>query len=123
MTPIRIFWVDDCAEFVIFARQMLKEFPHLELVGSARSAEAALELIARLKPDLVLIDLAMQGMTGLEAAQVLKSRPDPPRVVLVTGSDMPEYRQAAKDALADGFLAKPDLMHGLVPLVEELFGK
>ena len=123
MTPIRIFWVDDSVEFVGFARQLLKEFPRLELVGSAASAEAALGPIAQLKPDLVLIDLSLQGMTGLEAVHLLKSWPQPPRVVLVTGSDMPEYRQAAKAVLADGFLAKPDLIRDLVPLVEELFGK
>jgi DNA-binding NarL/FixJ family response regulator len=123
MPPIRLFWVDDCVEFVAFAKEMLKEFPQLELIGSTASAEAALEAIRRLKPDLVLIDLALQGMTGLEAVCLLKNWPQPPRVVLVTGSDMPEYRQAAKVAGADGFLPKPDLMQALAPLVEELFAK
>jgi CheY-like chemotaxis protein len=123
MSPIRVFWVDDSKEFVDFAQEMLKEFPLLEMVGRAASAEAALVAIERLKPDLVLMDLAMSGMTGLDATRLLKGLPSPPRIVLVTGSDEPEYRQAAQDAQADGFLAKPDLMHGLWPLVQQLFGR
>ena len=122
MSRIRVFWVDDSKEFVDFAQEMLKEFPLLEMVGRAASAEAALAAIERLKPDLVLMDLAMSDMTGLEATRLLKGRPSPPRVLLVTGSDEPEYRQAARDAQADGFLAKPDLMHGLGALVQQLFG-
>jgi CheY-like chemotaxis protein len=122
MAVIRVFWVDDSREFVGFGAELLKEFPHLELVGSALSAEAGLAAIDRLRPDLVLMDLAMKDMNGLEATRRLKSGPHPPRVILVTGSDMPEYRKAAAEAKADGFLAKPDVLHGLVPLVEELFG-
>ena len=121
MPLIRVFWVDDSREFVAFAMEMLKEFPHLQWVGSASSAEAALPAIDQLRPDLVLMDFAMRGMTGLEATRVLKSRLEPPRIILVTGSDTPQYRQAAAEAQADGFLAKPDLLYGLVPLVEELF--
>jgi DNA-binding NarL/FixJ family response regulator len=123
MSRIRVFWVDDSKEFVMFAQQLLEEFPRLEMVGTAHSAEAALAHIERLGPDLVLMDLAMAGMSGLSATRLLTSRPNPPRVVLVTGSDTAEYRLAARNAGADGFLAKPDLMQGLMPLVEELFAQ
>jgi DNA-binding NarL/FixJ family response regulator len=121
MPSIRIFWVDDSSEFMAFAQALLQVFPRLEVVGTAPSAEAALQTIANLQPDLVLMDLCMAGMTGLEATRRLKAGPNPPRVVLVTGSDTPEYRRAALAAGADGFLAKPDLMHCLMPLIEDLF--
>src|SRR5262249_5187879 len=122
MPAIRVFLVDDSREFLQFTRALLDELTNLEVVGSATSAEEAFASIERLRPDLVLMDWAMAGMGGLEATGLLKAGPGPPRVVLVTGSDTPEYRRAAEDAQADGFLAKPDLLQGLVPLVGRLFG-
>ena len=122
MPAIRVFLVDDSREFVQFTEALLAELTNLEVVGSAHSAEEAFAPIERLRPDLVLMDWTMDGMTGLEATRLLKARPAAPRVVLVTGSDTPEYRKAAEAAQADGFLAKPDLLQGLVPLVGALFG-
>ena len=88
----------------------------------AKDPDTKFPAIEQLRPDLVLMDWTMEGMSGLEATRQLKSRPLAPRVVLVTGSDTPEYRRAALAAQADGFLAKPDLLHGLAPLVGALFG-
>jgi len=122
MPAIRVFLVDDSREFLQFTRALLDELTNLEVVGSATSAEEAFTSIERLRPDLVLMDWAMAGMSGLEATRLLKDRPAAPRVVLVTGSDTPEYRRAAEAAQADGFLAKPDLLQGLAPLVGRLFG-
>src|SRR5437867_2011546 len=122
MPAIRVFLVDDSQEFVQFTKNLLAELTNLQVVGSAHSAEDALASIEQLRPDLVLMDWSMTGMSGLEATKVLKGRAWTPRVVLVTGSDTAEYRRAAQAAQADGFLAKPDLLHGLAPLVGQLFG-
>jgi CheY-like chemotaxis protein len=119
MSRIRVFWVDDSQEFLTFARELLKQYPSVELLGTAASVESALEGIDHLRPDVIFMDFSMPGMTGLAATKFLKSRPQPPRIVLVTGSDLPEYRQAARDAQADGFLAKPDLMDLLGSTIEQ----
>jgi DNA-binding NarL/FixJ family response regulator len=121
MAPIRVFLVDDSLEFLRFTRDLLRELGGFDVVGSATSAESAWEPIERLQPGLVLIDLSMHGMNGLEATRLLKQKPNPPRVVLVTGDDNVEFRQAADAALADGFLAKSNLLQALGPLVSALF--
>src|SRR5207244_5806865 len=95
--------------------------PEVEVVGRASSGRGALEQVPLLKPDLVLMDLTMPGMNGLEATRRLKARPDGPRVILLTLHDNPEYRAAAAAVQADGFVSKSDLGLHLLPLIHNLF--
>src|SRR3989442_423137 len=101
MPAVRVFLVDDSQEFIGFVKNLVQEFAFLEVVGAAQCAEEALEPIQRLRPDLVLMDLSMSGMSGLQATRLLKAQQPAPRVILVTGSDTPEYRAAASAAQAD----------------------
>jgi DNA-binding NarL/FixJ family response regulator len=119
--PRRILLVDDSAEFLDSASHFLTADPRIEIVGRACSARVALEQVSLLKPDLVLMDLSMPEMNGLEATRRLKARPDSPRVVVLTLYDHPEYRAAAAAARADGFVAKSDLGNHLLPLINRLF--
>src|SRR5438105_3576362 len=80
-----------------------------------------LEQVAMLNPDLVLMDLAMPGMNGLETTRQIKARPAAPRVVIMTLYDVAEYRAAARDATADGFIAKSSIRSQLLPLLASLF--
>ena len=68
----------------------------LEVVGQATSGANALEQVAQSHPDLVLLDWAMPGMSGLEATRLLKAQPNPPRAVILTMYDLPQYRAAAE---------------------------
>ena len=96
---------------------------HQELciVGRAASGSAALEQVAVLNPDLVLMDLAMPGMNGLETTRRIKAQPDAPRVVIMTLYDVAEYRAAARAAMADGFIAKSSIRSQLMPMLVGLF--
>ncbi len=123
MPPIRILLVDDNAEFLESAAGYLATQPDLHVIGRARSAQAALEMAAALRPDLVLMDIAMPDMSGLEATRQIKALPSPPRVVILTLYDNPEYRHAAEIAHADGFVAKSDFGTRLLPTIRALFPK
>lgn len=113
--------VDDSPEFVDLAVHFLSVEPTIEIVGCASSGQAALELVAQLCPDLVLMDVAMPEMNGLEATRRIKARPGAPRVVILTLYDNPEYRAGAIAAGADGFIPKWELGPSLLALIYGLF--
>ncbi len=120
MAVIRTMLVDDSPEFLKIAKQMLASDPEIDLVGVALTGQDALVLAAGLQPDLILMDLIMPEMNGLEATRLVKAMPNAPIVIMLTGHDTPEYRSAAASAGADGFVYKPDLFHELLPLMHRL---
>jgi two-component system invasion response regulator UvrY len=123
MGPIRTFLVDDSHEFLESAASFLTLQPAIEVVGHACSAQDALDQVSRLRPDLVLMDWAMPGMTGLEATRALKTQPGAPCIVMLTIYDVPKYRAAAREAGADGFISKTDFVVQLPPLIRRLFSE
>jgi DNA-binding NarL/FixJ family response regulator len=120
MKPLRILLVDDSAEFLESAARLLMLHPELCIVGRAASGSAALEQVAALHPDLVLMDLAMPGMNGLETTRQIKAQSTAPLVVIMTLYDVAEYRTAARNATADGFIAKSSIRSQLLPLLSSL---
>jgi DNA-binding NarL/FixJ family response regulator len=89
--------VDDHPGFRHALETALRRAPGLRLVGSASSGEEALILSAQLQPRVVVMDLAMPGMTGVDATRRLMARPEPPAVVALSGS-----RELMRDAVAAG---------------------
>ena len=120
MKRIRVLLVDDNATFLKAATTFLAEQPRIELVGTTLSGREAVTQTPILKPDLVLIDLMMPEMDGLEAARLLKQLPDPPAVIVVSLHDDQSFAAAARQAGADGFLSKRGFSTQLMPLVESL---
>jgi len=110
MAKTRVLLVDDSADFLQSATLLLTAAPGLLVVGRATSGEAAVEEVERLLPDLVLIDVQMPGIGGLEATRRIKARPHAPRVIVLTMHDTAEYREAAEAAGANGFLSKISFM-------------
>jgi DNA-binding NarL/FixJ family response regulator len=107
--------VDDSPAFLEQARAWLSRESDIEVVGSAVCGEEAITLVKRLCPHVVLMDIAMPGMNGIEATRRLKLLPKPPAVLIVTLDGDPAYRAAAVAAGAEGFLCKADLATELVP--------
>jgi DNA-binding NarL/FixJ family response regulator len=121
MPARRVLLVDDNAEFLDSAAHFLNTDPRIEIVGRACSGRGALEQVPLLKPDLVLMDLSMPEMNGLEATRALKEQGDDPRIIILTLHDNPEYRAAAAAVRADGFVTKTDLDLQLLPMIHQLF--
>jgi DNA-binding NarL/FixJ family response regulator len=116
----RILAVDDSPIFLEAAMSLLAAVGGIEVVGTANSGHEALERVDDLEPDLVLLDLDMLGMGGLEVARRLAGRPARPRVVIMTIYAEEAYRRAALKAGADGFLRKSELEDRLLPLIRAL---
>ena len=121
--PIRIFLIDDSIGFILSAEKFLRTFPQVEVVGHEMSARKALALLPKLKVDVVLLDLIMPDMDGLEFLICTKSEENAPIVVVLTLFDDPTYRKAAESALADGFVPKTEFGTQLMPLIFKLLGR
>jgi DNA-binding NarL/FixJ family response regulator len=78
----------------------------LQVVGEASNGLEALDVIADAQPDVVLMDIRMPEMNGIEATQQITARPDGPRVVILTTFDLDEYVYDALRAGASGFMLK-----------------
>ena len=84
----------------------LLEAADLEVVGEAADGEEAVAATRRLRPDVVLMDIRMPGLDGIEATARLSAEPDAPRVLVLTTFDLDEYVLEAIRSGASGFLLK-----------------
>ena len=103
---IRVVVVDDHTLHRDGTRQILDAYPDLQIIGEASSGELALELITQLHPDVVLMDIRLPGMNGIEVTRRhTRDHPDI-RVLMVSAYDEDEYVRGALEAWADGYLSK-----------------
>jgi DNA-binding NarL/FixJ family response regulator len=104
---IRVLIADDQELVRTGLRMVLKPEPDIELVGEATDGRATVAQALRLRPDVVLMDIRMPGLNGLEATREigLGSR-NPPKVLVLTTFDLDEYVYEALRAGASGFLLK-----------------
>lgn len=105
-TPIRVLLVDDHALVRAGIRSLLGAMTDVSVVGEAASGEEALALAESARPDVVLMDIAMKGMTGLEAAARLRGLMPEVRVVILSMHSGEEYVLQALRAGAAGYLLK-----------------
>jgi DNA-binding NarL/FixJ family response regulator len=105
--PIRLLIVDDQVLVRTGFRMILEAEPDLEIVGEAANGEEAVAEARRLRPDVVLMDIRMPRMDGVEATRQLATRGDDGlRVLILTTFDLDEYVLEALRAGASGFLLK-----------------
>lgn len=123
MSGLKILLADDNPEFLEVAGRFLMDHAGIRVVGSVHSGQEAIEKARELAPDIVLMDLSMPGLNGLEATRRIKAFPQPPQVVMLTLYDAPEIQSFAKAAGADYFITKSEFGASLVPLLERLFPK
>jgi DNA-binding NarL/FixJ family response regulator len=120
MTPIGVLLVDDNPKFLSAMSRVLSTEACVQIIGVALCGADALEMMASLECDLVLLDVNMPNMNGLEVAQRLRNLPTPPRIVLLSLNDLGPYRQAAATC-ADAYLDKSQAATHLLPLIRSLF--
>ena len=114
----RVALVDDQAMVRQGLRMILDAEAHLTVVGEAGDGLDAIDLVARAKPDVVLMDVRMPKMDGIAACERICATPCPPKVLMLTTFDLEDYVYSALRAGASGFLLKDAPAEQLVEAIE-----
>ena len=120
MRQLKVLLVDDHPGFISAAMRHLRRLDWLEVVGTASNGIEAIAQCEALCPDVVLMDLAMPEMGGLQATRLIKAQDLPPYIVIASHFDDSEHRAHALRAGADGFVSKLSYIHDVLPMLEKL---
>ncbi|HEY6592958.1 MAG TPA: response regulator transcription factor [Asanoa sp.] len=114
---IRVVLGDDQALVRTGFRMILDETEDIEVVGEAGDGASVADVVARTHPDVVLMDVRMPNVDGIEATRRVRALPGAPRVIILTTFDLDEYVYAGLRAGASGFLLKDTLAGDLIAAV------
>lgn len=116
-TPIRVLLADDQAMVRAGLRLLLTDEPGIEVVAEARDGVEAVAQAARHRPDVVLMDVRMPGLDGIEATRRIVAADETARVLVLTTFNLDEYLYQALRAGASGFVLKDDPPEQLIAAV------
>jgi DNA-binding NarL/FixJ family response regulator len=117
MTIVRVLLVDDHALIRSALHMVLSDAVDIEVAGEAGTGADAVRLCGELEPDVVLMDIRMPDLDGIEATRRITAVPGAPRVVVLTTFDEDEYVFGALRAGASGFLVKDMALDEIVSAV------
>jgi DNA-binding NarL/FixJ family response regulator len=120
-TRLHVLVVDDSEYYIEAVSRLLATFPCIGTVAQALLSSEALACVDAGPPDLMLVDIAMPDMNGLDLTRAIKAMPNSPTVIIVTMYDTPAYKKAAGRAGADGFVGKSNLGEDLRGMIARLF--
>ena len=123
MNKITVLLVDDHEGFINAAMRHFRKIDWLQVVGSAANGLEAIERSEALRPQVVLMDLAMPEMGGLQATRLIKAQDEPPFIVIASHFDDAEHREHALRAGADGFVSKLSYIQEVLAILEKLHGE
>jgi DNA-binding NarL/FixJ family response regulator len=117
---LKILLVDDNLTFLASVKKSLKMLPNVQVMAEAHNGVQALEMAQRLQPDLVLLDIVMPQMSGLEVAAYMQGWERSPYIVFLSLHDNESYRSAAHDLGVLGMVGKANFVADLMPIITTL---
>ena len=117
---VSVYLCDDVPELRRLMRLVLEEDSHLCVVGEAGEAATGIEEIAELQPDVVVLDLSMPGMDGLEALPLIRRSAPDTRVIVFSGFTRERMAALALDRGADRYIEKGEPLEHVRQAVHEL---
>ena len=120
---LKILLVDDNKTFLASVKNLLSMYSQAQVVGEAHDGVHALEMGQQVAPDLVLLDIVMPGLSGLDVAKTMKTWPTPPKILFLSLHDNIFYRAAARELGCLGLVGKSNFVIELLPLIAGLLGE
>jgi DNA-binding NarL/FixJ family response regulator len=118
MASIRIVVVDDHEVARRGIRSVLASNPNLEVVAEIADGEEAVEKVPELRPDIILMDIGLPGMSGIEAGKTIRAKVPESRIIIVSQHDSVLLAKDALRAGARGYVVKSDAGRDLLPAIE-----
>jgi len=118
MPPIRVLVVEDFAPFVQFIRSALAKRPDLQVICEVADGLEAVQKAERLEPDLVLLDIGLPTLNGIEAARQIHKRAPESKIIFVSQESSAEMVQEALNLGAWGYVVKTSAASDLLAAVE-----
>jgi len=112
--------VDDDPQFRAVLSRLLEREPEFRIVDEAGDGEASVRSVRETAPDVVLMDIRMPGIDGLEATRRIKTERPMTKIVILTSFAEEAYRRAASESGADAFLVKKMLTRELLPTIRRV---
>lgn len=119
----RILIVDDDQNLRSYLRRLLDREQDLSVMGEAGDGAMALELTQTMPPDIVLMDLQMPRLNGLDATRMIKAERPEVKIIILTQYQEDPYRRAALECGADAFLPKQTRLLDLLATIREVSGE
>lgn len=120
-TVIRLVLIEDYKLVRIGLRSVLNEDPRINVVGEAETGEQGIDLVKSLKPDLVVLDLGLPGIDGIEVTKIIKSFDEEIKVVILTSHEVEDEVLAALSAGANAYCLKEITSNRLIEVVKSVY--
>ncbi|WP_373531236.1 response regulator [Vampirovibrio sp.] len=118
---IRLVLVEDYKLVRIGLRSVLNEDPRINVVGEAETGEQGVDLIKSLKPDIVILDLGLPGIDGIEVTKIIKSFDDTIKIIILTSHEVEDEVLAALSAGANAYCLKEITSNRLIEVVKSVY--
>ena len=117
---MKVFIVDDSKIVCKGLQQLLINITDVEIVGQAHNARDAIKSISKSKPDVVILDIRLSGLSGIDILKDIRAKKLPIRVIMLTNYPYPQYRKKCKELGADYFFDKVREIEEIPKVIEEL---
>ena len=116
---LKILIVDDMQSVRLLVKQYLRRLDDVMIVGEASDGIEAVKKAQELKPDIILMDISLDGSSGIDLTKKIKSLMPNVKVYLHSAYELEEYKNIELDLPADGFISKTSLKQDLLAMIEK----
>ncbi|MBW1752178.1 MAG: response regulator transcription factor [Deltaproteobacteria bacterium] len=120
---MRVFIADDSMLIMERLKDMLAELPEIEIIGEARDGIGAIKAVRKLNPDVVILDIKMPGVDGIDVLKDIKNNNQNITVIMLTNYPYPQYRRKCMELGADYFFKKSTEFENVMDALKQLIQK